>query len=271
MQAIEGASGPRQGTFALVTGASKGLGKSFARSLAKRRRNLVIVARSQSRLEALAEELQQTHGVQIEIVILDLARPSAGLQLADELSQRSLRIDLVVNNAGCGERGEFMKLPLERQLEMIHLQNTAVVELTYRLLPGMLTESGEGEGGIINVSSMAGFQPVPYAAVYSAAKAFLTTFSMALREELRSSGVKVVTICPARLRPAPEDREDLTEQRKVPGGEQSHDEVVEAALAKFDSGGGLVIPGRKNRLIVRGQRLLAPNAVPKIVARLSKP
>ena len=92
------------------------------------------------------------------------------------------------------------QLSLERQLEMIHLHNTAVVELTYQLLPAMMEA-----GGIINVSSMAGFQPVPYAALYSATKSFLTTFSMALREELRASGVKVVTVCPGRLRADPED------------------------------------------------------------------
>jgi len=259
-----------QGAFALVTGASRGLGKSFARALALRKRNLVIVARSRFGLEALANELDHTHGVVTEIVAMDLAKPGAGLELARQLGERELHIDLVVNNAGFGERGEFLKLPLERQLEMIHLQNTAVVELTYQLLP-LMSVAGGKRCGLINVSSMAGFQPVPYAAVYSAAKSFLMTFSMALREELRSSGVTVVTVCPGRLRADAEDRKDGKVQRKVPGGEQDHDDVVRAALEKLDSGGGLVIPGRKNRLVVRGQRLLAPNAVPKIVAKLSRP
>jgi len=250
-------------SYALVTGASKGLGKCFARALAKRQQDLVIVARSPDKLEALANELREAHGILIESVVLNLAEPGAGLQLTNMLRDRNINIDLLVNNAGFGERGEFINLPLERQLEMIHLQNTVVVELTYQLLPAM--RAGDA---IINVSSMAGFQPVPYAAVYSAAKAFLMTFSMALREELRSSGVRVVTVCPARLRA--EDGEIRDEKRKVPGGEQSHEEVVEATLKKLDSGGGLVIPGRKNRLIIRGQRLLAPNAVPKIVVRLSR-
>ncbi len=275
MPATPSASEAHLGAFALVTGASKGLGKSFARALAQRQQNLVIVARSKSGLEALATELRQAHGVLIEIVAMDLAKPGAGLTLANDLSQRGLQIDLLVNNAGFGERGEFLKLPLQRQLEMIHLQNTAVVELTYQLLPGMMDRNGEGSAGyrrgLINVSSMAGFQPVPYAAVYSASKSFLMTFSMALREELRSSGVTVVTVCPARLRPDADDPRVGKEQRKVPGGEQNHEDVVRATLQKLDDGGGLVIPGRKNRLVVRGQRLLAPNAVPKIVAKLSRP
>ncbi len=251
--------------YALVTGASRGLGKFFSRALAKRKRNLVIVARSQDKLAALANELRHSEGILAEFVALDLALPGAGLELARQLHERRLHIDLLVNNAGFGERGEFRQLSLERQLEMIQLHNTTVVELTYQLLPAMIEA-----GGIINVSSMAGFQPVPYAALYSATKSFLTTFSMALREELRLSGVKVVTVCPGRLRADPEDEGSGEQRQKVPGGEQGHEDVVNATLKKLDSGGGLLIPGRKNRLIVRGQRLISPNAVPKIVARLTR-
>ena len=253
-------------SYALVTGASRGLGRFFARALAKRQHNLVIVARAQDKLESLADELRSSVGVMVEPVAFDLAQPGAGLRLAQELQARELHINLLVNNAGFSERGDFIKLSLERQLEMIYLQNTAVVELTYQLLPAMIEA-----GGIINVSSMAGFQPVPYAAIYSATKSFLTTFSMALREELRPTGVKIVTVCPGRLRADPEDVENVGKRQKVPGGEQGHEEVVNETLKKLDQGGGLVIPGRKNRLIVRGQRLISPNAVPKIVARLSRP
>jgi uncharacterized protein len=254
-------------TFALVTGASKGLGKYFARALAARKQNLVVVARSKGKLEALASELRDLHGILVEPIELDLSAPGAGLQLAQKLRDRNVQIELLVNNAGFGERGKFLELSLERQLQMIHLHNTAVVELTYELLPAMIKQ---GQSGIINVSSMAGFQPVPFAAMYSATKSFLTTFSMALREELRPTGVKVVTVCPGRLRPDPEDAEAVETRQKVPGGEQSHEEVVNETLKKLDSGGGLVIPGRINRLTVRGQRLMSLNAVPKIVAKISK-
>jgi uncharacterized protein len=254
-------------TFALVTGASKGLGKYFARALAARKQNLVVVARSIEKLEALASELRELHGILVEPIELDLSAPGAGLQLAQKLRDRNIQIELLVNNAGFGERGKFLELSLERQLLMIHLHNTAVVELTYELLPAMIKQ---GQGGIINVSSMAGFQPVPFAAMYSATKSFLTTFSMALREELRPTGVKVVTVCPGRLRADREDAEAVGTRQKVPGGEQSHEEVVNETLKKLDSGGGLVIPGRINRLTVRGQRLMSLNAVPKIVAKISK-
>lgn len=254
--------------YALVTGASMGLGKSFARALAARKQNVVLVARSKDKLEALANELRAAHSISVEPLEFDLASPTAGARLAQELRTRELHIELLINNAGVGLRGEFLKLSLDQQLGMVQLQNASVVELTYNLLPPMIER---GDGAIINVSSVAGFQPIPYAALYSAAKSFLTTFSMALREEVRSAGVKVVTVCPGRLRADPEKAESHEQRKKVPGGEQGHEEVVSETLKKLDAGGGLVIPGRINRLTVLGQRLIPPNAVPKLVARMSKP
>ncbi len=254
--------------YALVTGASMGLGKFFARALAARKQNVVLVARSKDKLEALANELRAAHSISVEPLEFDLASPTAGVRLAQELRTRELHIELLINNAGVGLRGEFLKLSLDQQLGMVQLQNASVVELTYNLLPPMIEKR---QGAIINVSSVAGFQPIPYAALYSAAKSFLTTFSMALREEVRSSGVKVVTVCPGRLRADPEKAESQEQRKKVPGGEQGHEEVVSETLKKLDAGGGLVIPGRINRLTVLGQRLIPPNAVPKLVARMSKP
>jgi short-subunit dehydrogenase len=256
--------------YALVTGASKGLGKYFARALAARRQNVVLAARSAERLEALAAELRDSQGVLAETVACDLAAPGAGTGLARSLRERELPIELLVNNAGFGLRGEFLSLTLESQLEMTRLHNSTVVELCFGLLPEMIER---GRGGVINVSSMAGFQPIPYAALYSATKSFLTTFSMALREELRQKGcgVRVVTLCPGRLRADPEESEGQEQRSKVPGGEHAHEEVVAEALKKLDEGGGLVIPGRVNRLMLAGQRLIPPNAVPKIVAKKSKP
>ena len=141
-----------------------------------------------------------------------------------------------MNNAGFGLRGGFWKLSLERQLEMIHLHNTAVVELTFHLLPAMIEER---RGGIINISSMAGFQPISYAILYAATKSFLTTFSLGLEHELRPFGVRVVTVCPGRLRAIAEDEESQNEKRKkFPGGEQAHEEVVAETLKILDDGGG---------------------------------
>jgi short-subunit dehydrogenase len=255
-----------QTSYALVTGASRGLGKYFARALAARKRNLIIIARSQDKLESVAAELKTAHGVEIVALPFDLASPSAGQRLTQELSERKLSIDLLVNNAGFGDQGEFLKLSLARQLEMINLQNATVVELTYNLLPAMIEQR---RGGIINVSSMAGFQPIPYATIYSATKSFLTTFSLALEAEVRRYKVAVVTVCPGRLRADPEEPEE-GERKKVPGGEQAHEEVVRLALRKFDRGGGLVIPGAINKLAAFAVALAPRSRVARLIGKMTK-
>lgn len=254
--------------YALVTGASRGLGRRFARVLAERKNNLVLVARSEAKLAALASELQTAHGIQVISIPLDLAAHGAGQRLADELTARELDIDLLVNNAGFGDQGRFVELPIERQLEGINLQNATVVELTHRLLPAMIERK---QGGIITISSMAGFQPIPFAAVYSATKAFLTTFSLALEAEVSRFGVRVVTVCPGRLQVAAEDVENDGERKEFPGGEQSHQEVVNAALQKLDQGGGLVIPGSMNKFAAFAERFVPRSKIARVVKKLSKP
>src|SRR6266404_6116582 len=255
-----------QTSYALVTGASRGLGKYFARALAARQQNLVLAARDTERLATLAAELEKAYGIRAETLVLDLASPGAGARLAEQLKDRGLKIDLLVNNAGFGDSGEFLKLSLARQLEMINLQNATVVELTYELLPAMIEQR---RGGIINVSSMAGFQPVPYATIYSATKSSLTTFSLALEAEMRRYKLAVVTICPGRLRADPEDEE--LERRKVPGGEQSHKEVVRDALRILDQGGGLVIPGAVNKFAAFAERFIPRGRVARLIAKMTKP
>jgi short-subunit dehydrogenase len=254
--------------YALITGASRGLGRCFARTLAARNQNLVVVARSREKLEALAHELRTENGIEVESIPFDLASTGAGQHLANELSARGLAIDLLVNNAGLGDQGRFLQLSLERQLQVITLQNATVVELTHRLLPAMIERKG---GGIITISSMAGFQPIPFASVYSATKAFLTTFSLALEAEMMRYGVRVVTVCPGRLRVSPEDAESSGERKKFPGGEQTHEDVVNSAMRTFDRGGGLVVPGAINKVAAFAVRFIPRGKVARLVKKLSKP
>src|SRR5258708_21365307 len=258
----------KEDSFALVTGASRGLGMAFARELAARHHNLVLVARSAEPLQAFASELRGSHPVSVIALPADLASPGAGQNLAERLSHGGIQIDLLVNNAGFGLRGEFRDLSLLRQLEMLRLNNQAIVELTYSLLPGML---GRAQKGIINVSSTAGFQPIPFASAYSATKAFLTTFSLALEQELRHSGVTVVTICPGRLRVAPEDAENSGERKKVPGGEQAHEDVVNEAMRALERGGGLVIPGAVNKFAAFAERFIPRSQVARLIKKISSP
>jgi uncharacterized protein len=253
--------------YALITGASRGLGMAFARALAERRYNLVLVARSPEPLHAFASELRRSNPVAVVAIQVDLSSPGACQVLAEQLSGSGIPIDLLVNNAGFGLRGEFRDLALPRQLEMLRLNNQAVVELTYSLLQGMLQLK---QKGIINVSSTAGFQPIPFASAYSATKAFLTTFSLALEQELRSSGVTVVTVCPGRLR-----KNENASPAHLGSGRwidiyQSPEEVVRDALRALANRGGLIVPGTLNKFSVFAQRLIPRKLVPRMVAKFSK-
>jgi short-subunit dehydrogenase len=240
---------------------------AFARALAERHCNLVLVARSAEPLHALANELRRSTPISVVAIQIDLSAPGAGQLLTEQLSNGEIPIDLLVNNAGFGLRGEFRGLSIRRQLEMLRLNNQAIVELTYSLLPRMLERQ---QKGIINISSTAGFQPIPFASVYSATKAFLTAFSLALEQELRSAGVAVVTVCPGRLYKNGNDESEQLARGKWAGIYQSPDEVVEDALRVLANGGGLTVPGALNKFSVFAQRLMPRSLVPRLVAKFSK-
>ncbi len=241
-----------QAGYALVTGASSGIGECFARALAARKWNLVLVARSMEKLSAFAKELSSAHGIQAEPLPVDLSAPGAGDRLAATLRERRLDIDLLVNNAGFGARGQFYKLSLDRQSEMLRLNIHALMELAYWLLPPMVEKRA---GALINVSSTASFQPVPFTAVYSASKAFVTSFSMSLAEELRPFGIAVVTLCPGGTQTNFFEASHYG-RRKVPGGLQDPRQVVAEALKALDRGGGLVVPRLLNKFFLSVQRFM---------------
>ena len=180
-------------TTALITGASSGIGAAFAEELAKRKTNLVLVARSEDKLSKLAQQLQEQFGINAEVIVQDLTLPSAGQFVLDTIAQKELTIDLLINNAGFGDYGAFVDRPLSKQMEMIQLNITAVVELTGLFLPQM---KQRGTGGIINISSIAGFQPLPYMSIYAATKAFVLNFTEALWAENKDSGVNILALCP---------------------------------------------------------------------------
>lgn len=253
-----------QAGYALITGASSGIGECFARALGARQCNLVLVARSKGKLAALARELSSAHGIQAEALPADLSTPGAAGQLAGTLRARQIEISLLVNNAGFGARGLFHKLPFDRQSEMLRLNVQALVELTYRLLPAMVAKK---MGALINVSSTGSFQPVPFTAVYSASKAFVTSFSMALGEELRPYGIKVVTLCPGGTQ-TNFFKAGNYGARKFPGGLQDPQQVVVEALRALDRGGGLVVPRLFNKFFLEIQRVVPRSWVPQFSARI---
>lgn len=250
--------------YALVTGASRGIGKHFARALAARGWNLILTARSQSLLDQFAQELRTASPVDIQTIPADLTIPGASSEISRQISDRRLPVDLLVNNAGHGDRGRFLDLTLEEQISSIRLNVLALVELTHLMVPAMIAR---GRGSIINVSSTAGFQPMPYSAAYSATKAFVTNFSMAIAEELRSSGITVVTLCPG---PTETESSAGREPRaKVPGGRQPADEVVAEALSRIEGQGGLVVPRLINKVMAFSNRLMPVQWSAKIIAKAS--
>ncbi|HEV2351242.1 MAG TPA: SDR family oxidoreductase [Terriglobia bacterium] len=256
----------RPSQFTLVTGASSGIGECFARMLAARKQNLILVARSKDKLMALGRQLSAAHGIAVEPMECDLSIAGAAERLAGLLHDRDLQVDLLINNAGFGARGKFQELALERQSQMIRLNVMALVELTHFLLPAMVEAH---RGGIINVSSTASFQPVPYTTIYGATKAFVTSFSLGLAEELLSSGVSVVTFCPGGTRTNFGVASQYGET-KLPGGSHSPEEVVRVALIALDRGGGLAVPGLKNKAGVLVQRFVPRSWVVKGAARIFK-
>src|SRR3954465_10514180 len=180
------------GSAALVTGASSGLGEAMARELAQRGHGVVLVARSEERLRALAGELATAHGVRAEAVACDVTDPDARDRLEAEVARLGLRVDVLVNNAGFGTYKPFAETPRERVLDEVRVNTEAVADLTARWLPGMVER---GAGAVLITASTAGFQPLPGNAVYSAGKSFALTFAEALNQE-KDRGVTVTALCP---------------------------------------------------------------------------
>src|SRR5215210_3445710 len=178
----------------LITGASSGIGEVFARRLAARGENVLLVARSSERLATVCNELGRANSqINAQYVALDLTERDAPARLYEETERRGLTVEMLINNAGFGSMGDFMAQDLERELNMIDLNIRALVELTYRYLSGMRERE---RGAIINVASTAAFQPVPFMATYAATKAFVLSFSEGLWEENRTYGIQVMALCP---------------------------------------------------------------------------
>ena len=243
----------------LITGASSGIGAAFARKLAALGRNVFLVARSEDKLIALCNELGRLTSIRAQYMAVDLTQADGRLQLFEETRKRELEVDTLINNAGFGSMGDLAKLDRERELEMIELNVTAVVDLTYRFL-GPMRERRRGT--IINVASTAAFQPVPYMATYAATKAFVLSFSEALWDENRMHGIHVMALCPGVtetnfFEAAGIDRPPM---RTV----QTPEEVVETALRALPRKKSLVISGWANWFVVEAERFLPRSAVTKV-------
>jgi short-subunit dehydrogenase len=246
----------------VVTGASAGLGAHFARLFAQDRHDVVLVARRRDKLDQLATELRQAHGVETTVIAADLSDPKAPLHLYEELTRAGVEVEFLVNNAGFGANGAFTELELSHQLDMIEVNIKALTHLTGLLLPTMIARRS---GRILNVGSGAGFLPGPFMATYYASKAYVVSFTEALADELRGTGVTATVLCPGPT---------ATEFAHVAGagnaamfkGVADASSVAEYGYRAMLAGKTIAIPGITMKLALQSLRM-SPRSVTRVLAR----
>ena len=227
-----------KGCTALITGASGGLGEAFAEALAERGSHLVLVGRSEDKLQSLARRLERHSNITTTVLTADLADSTEVDQLISNLKTKRIDVDLLINNAGFGVFQRFLETPLQRQMEEIDVNVRAVVALTHALAPAMVARR---KGGVINISSSAGFQPLAGANVYAASKSFVLLFSEALAQELVATGVRVLAVCPGPIATGffADKKPDLARNDM-----DNPKAIVEEVLRAFDRGKRVLVPGK---------------------------
>ena len=252
----------------LITGASSGIGKELAYLFAADGARLLLVARTQQRLQELATDLNQRYGTATEVFVADLSQPDAPQHLFDWTQARGLTVDVLVNNAGFGAHGPFVTLPLKRQLDMIQVNVTALTHLSRLFLPDMIARR---RGGLLNVASTAAFQPGPYMAVYYATKAYVLHFTEALAEEVSGTPITVSCLAPGPTATHFAEEAHLTNTLLFKIPPMSARKVAQAGYRGFRKGKVLIIPGWRNKLGVWLIRCTPRSLARKIVKQLQAP
>jgi len=251
----------------LITGASSGIGLELAKCFAADQSCLILVARNTAALEALAAELRRERAIEVQVIGADLARSESPREIFEALKHRGVAVDVLVNNAGFGLHGRFVELPLTRQLEIIQVNAAALVALTGLFLPDMVSRR---RGGILNVGSVAGFIPGPNMAVYYASKAFVQSFSEALFEELRGTGVSVTNLCPGPTETNFSRVARAFQTRELQGAKMTAAVVAASGHRAFRRQRLVDVPGLPNRLLVHLSRLLPRAVIRKGVGRYNR-
>lgn len=259
-------TGEWKGKWALVTGASAGIGRALAEELAKCGANLVLTARREERLVGLAKELSARYQIQSHIFVADLAQPAAPQAIFDYTTKNGLVVDLLVNNAGFGQYGELHKTESERLLEMVQVNCAAVLHLTRLFVPGMVARR---KGDVLIVASTAAFQAVPYISTYAATKVFDLYLAEGLAEELLPHGIRVSALCPGTT--TSEFHEVAGHPSHSKGREQSAETVARNGLKALAAGKSYIISGLGNYLGAHGERLVPRRFVTRVAAKMFRP
>ncbi len=247
----------------LITGASSGIGEEFARRLAGLGHNLVLVARNKDKLHELCDELMLKHKITAHYVAVDLLQDDADKRVFDETEEHQMEIDWLINNAGFGSAGDFATLDFKKELEMIDLNIRSLVALTHRYLQKMRERKS---GTIINVSSAASFQPIPFMATYAATKAFVSSFSEAIAEENRPFGIRVMALCPGSTETNFFAASNIDRALQVKG-QQTVEEVVDTALAAVEKGKSKVVSGWANFIAAMGASYTPNKLTSRLIAK----
>jgi uncharacterized protein len=247
----------------LITGASSGIGLELAKCFAADGARLILVARNTAAMQALADELQREHKIEVRVLTADLSRPETPGRIFEELRAANISVDVLVNNAGFGAHGAFVELPLQRQLEMLQVNLTALTELTGLFLPGMIQRR---HGGILNVGSVAGFQPGPGMTVYYATKAYVLSFTEALAEELSGVGLRISVLCPGPTESNFGKVARGQKTRKLRTHKMSAKAVAIYGHRAFRGDKMLAVPGLSNRLLIFLNRI-SPRWFPRKIVK----
>jgi short-subunit dehydrogenase len=254
---------------ALITGASSGIGSELAKLFARDRWDVVLVARSEARLRELGTALEREHGVKATVVAADLESPDAPPHIAATLARESIEVEALVNNAGFGGAGAFVETTLASELAMIQVNIAALTHLTKLFLPAMVARR---RGFVLNVASTAAFQPGPLMAVYYATKAYVLSFSEAVAEELRGSGVTVTALCPGPTATGFAGVARMESSRLFRAmAPMSAGEVAHAGYQGMLRGRRIVVPGLANKLLAQSVRFTPRRLVSTITRKLQEP
>jgi hypothetical protein len=250
----------------LITGASSGIGKAFAEALSARGANVILVARSRGKLTSLASEIRKQSKVKAEVIVADLSDPRAPARVHAAVTRKGYRVDVLINNAGFGTRGQFHTLSAEIEHKEIMLNTAAVVQLTHLFLPLMVKRK---EGLVINVASTGAFQPVPFSAVYGATKAFVLSFSEALWAEYLKQGIRILALCPGttdtNFFKARGDGESAFSKKRTPEG------VVQTALKALERRKSYVVDGGLNYFLANMIRLSPRGIAARMTGMVMRP